>query len=332
MNFASRVLSGVAIAASLVVISDAANDSAMASEPVQQSPAWALALEAAPDSRVIADPEIRKRIAATGLPWRVRDLTCGIEMLLIPPGTFVMGASDGDADATASEKPAHEVVISRPFYLSRNEVTQEQWLKAMPENPSRFQQSTFQADAEFEREAEIAKLVATGITRREAQEKLGPARTNFDSTAKWPVESMTEAELQAFLAKTSLQLPSEAQWEYACRAGTTTPTYGALEVIAWCGANSEDHPHLVGTMASNAFGMHDMLGNVWEWCGDYFDADAYSKAGASVSDPKGPTSGNSRVLRGGNWLSLPRVCRASARIEAAPGSPAYGFRVAREAR
>ncbi len=290
---------------------------------------WATVLDAAPDPTVIADPAIRLRIAATGLPWRVREASCGIEMLLVPAGTFTMGASAGDMDAVVAEQPAHEVTITKPFYLSRTEVTQQQWVKAMKSNPSRFQESTFRTIAVESREAELQTLLLEGFTRREAQRKLGAERAIIDDTTNFPVDSMSLADLKVFLQKSNLQLPTEAQWEYACRAGSKSPTYGPLDAIAWCGPNSHEHTHPVGTLAANAFGLHDMLGNVWEWCSDRFAVDSFVASKAGVVDPTGPSSGEASVVRGGNWLSLPKTCRSSYRIGAASGVPAYGFRVAR---
>ncbi len=295
----------------------------------QTAQTWFVVLDVAPDPAVITDASIRERIVATGWPWRVRDIESGIEMLLVPPGKFMMGASVGDADATAAEQPAHEVTISKPFYLSRSEVTQDQWMKMMGSNPSRFQPSEFIAEATAIREKQILEITNTGLTRQEAEQKLGPLQVQFGATANWPVESMTQEELQSFMQKTSLQLPTEAQWEYACRAGTTSVTYGSLDTIAWCGANSQEHTHPVATKVANAFGMHDMLGNVWEWCQDYYSADLYSADKGGITDPTGPASGARKVVRGGNWLSLPKTCRASYRIAGAEGHPAYGLRVAR---
>lgn len=295
----------------------------------QAASTWNVVLDVAPDPAVITDASIRERIVATGSPWRVRDIESGVEMLLIPPGKFMMGASIGDADATTAEQPAHEVTISKPFYLSRTEVTQDQWMKVMGANPSRFQPSEFLAEATATREKQILDITNTGLTRQEAEQKLGPMQAQFGTTVNWPVESMTEEELQSFLKKTSLQLPTEAQWEFACRAGTTSATNGSLDTIAWCGANSQDVTHPVATKNGNAFGMHDMLGNVWEWCSDYYSADSYAAVKSGVTDPTGPASGAQKVVRGGNWLSLPKTCRASYRIAAASGYPAYGFRVAR---
>ena len=295
----------------------------------QSASTWNVVLDVAPDPAVITDASIRERIVAPGSPWRVRDIESGVEMLLIPPGKFMMGASVGDADATAAEQPTHEVMISKPFYLSRTEVTQDQWIKMMGANPSRFQPSEFLAAATATREKQIVEITNTGLTRQEAEQKLGPMQMQFASTANWPVESMTQEELQSFLEKTHLQLPTEAQWEYACRAGTNSVTYGSLDTIAWCGANSQEHTHPVATKVANAFGMHDMLGNVWEWCRDSYSADSYVAGKGGITDPSGLASGAQKVIRGGNWLSLPKTCRASYRIASAAGHPAYGFRVAR---
>lgn len=295
----------------------------------QSASTWNVVLDVAPDPAVITDASIRERIVATGSPWRVRDIESGIEMLLIPPGKFMMGASIGDADATAAEQPAHEVMISKPFYLSRTEVTQDQWMKMMGANPSRFQPSEFLAAATATREKQIVEITNTGLTRQEAEQKLGPMQVPFAATANWPVESMTQEQLQSFLQKTHLQLPTEAQWEYACRAGTTSVTYSSLDTIAWCGANSQEHTHPVATKVANGFGMYDMLGNVWEWCRDSYSADSYVAGKGGITDPSGLASGAQKVIRGGNWLSLPKTCRASYRIASAAGHPAYGFRVAR---
>lgn len=318
MSQSSRAV-GIAIAsfASLVCVAG------------QTAQTWNVVLDVAPDPAVITDASIRDRIVATGSPWRVRDIESGIEMLLIPPGKFMMGASVGDAEATAAEQPAHEVTISKPFYLSRTEVTQDQWMKMMGANPSRFQPSEFLAAETATREVQITEITNTGLTRQEAEQKFGPIQVPFAATANWPVESMTQEELQSFLQKTHLQLPTEAQWEYACRAGTTSVTYGSLDTIAWCGANSQEHTHPVATKVANAFGMHDMLGNVWEWCSDFYSADSYAAGKSGTTDPTGPASGAQKVVRGGNWLSLPKTCRASYRIAGAVGHPAYGLRVAR---
>lgn len=117
-------------------------------------------------------------------------------------------------------------------------------------------------------------------------------------------------------AATGYRLPTEAEWEYACRAGTSGPRYGGLDAIAWYDANAADGPHPVGGKAANAWGLHDMLGNVWDWCWDHYDPDVY---------------GEYRVLRGGGWADAHWSCRASVRRRSHPRLRLddVGFRVAR---
>ena len=249
-------------------------------------------LEQNPDPKVVTDADFFKRIMETKLPWRVKDIATGIEMLLVPPGTFMMGASPGDTQASDDEKPAHEVTITKAFYLGRTEVTQAQWFKVMDTNPSKFRGESL------------------------------------------PVDSVSWNDISVFLKKTSggLQLPTEAEWEYACRAGTKGATYGDLDLIAWRQGTAGGTTHAVGKLQSNALGIYDTLGNVWEWCQDWYGA--YSSG--AQTNPTGPTTGDVRLLRGGIWGDHPSGCRASGRRGSSPdgiGSDVYGlsvgFRVAR---
>ncbi len=243
-------------------------------------------LEQNPDPKVVTDADFFKRIMETKLPWRVKDKATGIEMLLVPPGTFMMGASPGDTQAGDGEKPAHEVTITNAFYLGRTEVTQAQWFKVMDTNPSKF---------------------------------LGDESL--------PVDSVSWVDCQQFCAKTGMKLPTEAQWEYACRAGTTGATYGDLDLIAWHYGNAGCETHAVGQLQPNALGFFDMLGNVWEWCEDW---DGPYSSG-SVTNPTGPTTGLYRLLRGGGWDYSSDNCRASRRGNVNPlGAGNYvGFRAVR---
>ncbi len=299
MKIVSRIVLGVVLAMSIGF-----------ARAQQQTPlAWAQTLEALPSAAVITDEAIRARIEATGLPWRVRDRASGIEMLLVPPGSCAVAAiaSSGDAVAVA----ACEIKIAAPFYIGRTEITQAQWTHLMGNNPSAFQRGAIQALADEKREVKIKALMAGGYTRREASAQVASVEVEAIDTSNWPVDSLSPDEIQSFLRKNELRLPTEAEWEYACRATTTGERYGELDAVAWCGANASEHPHDVATKRANAFGLHDMLGNVWEWCSDSFIA------------------GESQALRGGNWLSLPVACRATARVGSAVGRPAYGVRVAR---
>jgi formylglycine-generating enzyme required for sulfatase activity len=265
-------------------------------------PAWATLIEALPDPAVVTDPALRTAIAATGLAWRVRDTGTGIEMLLVPQGTFQMGCSQRSDSfpCVEWELPVHAVTITKPFYLGRHEVTQQQWAASMGSNPSTFQ-----------------------------------GRVDSD----WrPVETVSWNAVQPYLAATNMRLPTEAEWEYACRAGTTTAFSNGsnddstIGSIAWwgscCGGNSGGETRPVGTKPGNALGLNDMLGNVWEWVSDWF---ANYPADAQV-DPLGPTSGQLKPLRGGSWADDTHYVHSSYRYEAAAPYNAYpqaGFRVAR---
>jgi len=262
-------------------------------------------LEFAPDPVVITDPEWRSRITATGLPWRIRDNASQIEMLLVPPGTFMMGCSPSDQSGCYSdENPIHEVTLTQSFYLGRYEVTQAQWTAVMGSNPS-YHQGAFYPNSE---------------TR--------------------PVERVSWNMIQGFETATGLRLPTEAEWEYACRAGTTTafnlPPNGTddenqLDLVAWYFSNSGFETHGVGGKIANNLGLHDMHGNVYEWCEDWY-GDSYYAVSPSV-DPPGPSGGNYRVLRGYSWISWSDQCRASQREGVFPPNDTaagyLGFRAAR---
>ncbi len=131
------------------------------------------------------------------------------------------------------------------------------------------------------------------------------------------------------LEKTGLALPTEGEWEYACRAGDDSPRYGELEEIAWFRGNAQSHPHVVGSKAPNGFGLHDMLGNVWEWTSTWYEPDTYSLCTAGVDADFGPPGSLHMVLRGGSWYDADVRARASARYRAAwPFEAGHvGFRV-----
>jgi len=295
---------------------------------------WAQVLEQSPDPNVVTDADLLKRIVDTKLPWRVRDKKSGIEMLLVPPGKFVMGMSPGDEEGVELEKaiakeiteyadcerPAHDVTITKAFYLGKTEVTQEQWVKVMQSNPSKFQESAIQKD------------IDAGLTKQEAQAKVGLDLPNTLLTARNPVEQVSWDDCQKFCAATGLRLPTEAEWEYACRAGVRKPRYGELAEIAWFRDNSDQTSHPVGKKLPNALGFYDTLGNVLEWCNDKFQCDYYKDCIDGVVDPKGSSSSPDRVLRGGSWFNPSIICRASIRVGIPPvfyNSDDIGFRPAR---
>ena len=273
-------------------------------------PAWATLLEATPNPAVVTDANLRAAIVASGFAWRVRDNASNIEMLLVPSGTFTMGCSASTSSGCYSdETPLHQVTLSA-FYMGRYEVTQAQWLGVMGSNPSYF-------------------VSASG----------------YSSDTTKPVERVSWYMIQDFNSVTGLRLLTEAEWEYAYRAGTTTAfhSYPAQPTgfnnnafvgnISWY-SNAGNQTHAVGGKFANALGLHDMSGNVWEWCQDWYGL--YSSG--SVTNPTGPGTGKSRLLRGGAWdVYSNGGGRASDRDGKTPdytgysGGTAYtvGFRVAR---
>ena len=251
---------------------------------------WCTVLEQAPNAAIVTDSAVRARIVASGFPWRVRDHASGIEMLLVPSGNFLMGASPEDTDATAEENPFHEVTLSHAYYLGVTEVTQIQWLATMGNNPSYF-------------------------------------KDEADSSTR-PVERISWNDIQKFNTASGLRLPTEAEWEYACRGGIPTSRYGVLTDIAWTNQNNNpEGTKAVRTKMPNAYGFYDMLGNVWEW-----NQDLYGEYSAeNVTDPTGSGVGSTHVVRGSAWNDISEVCRASRRLGIAPDTQneGGGFRVAR---
>jgi formylglycine-generating enzyme required for sulfatase activity len=261
-------------------------------------PSWATLVEAMPDPAVVTDVTLRAAISASGLAWRVRDTATQMEMLLVPQGTFTMGCTASiDWLCTFSENPTHSVTLTQAFYMGRYEVTQGQWVAKIGSNPSYF--------------------------------------AGQSDSANRPVERVSWNTIQGYLSATGMRLPSEAEWEYACRAGTTTAFNNGssddatVGNIAWYNGNSGNQTHAVGGKAANALGLHDMAGNVWEWVNDWYDGSYYSVSPST--NPLGPVSGTSRVLRGGSWYGVTDRVRSSCRNGTAPGNSYdnVGFRVAR---
>jgi formylglycine-generating enzyme required for sulfatase activity len=271
---------------------------------------WATVLEFDPNPAVVTDPSLRAAMAATGLPWRVVDTATQIEMLLVPPGTFNMGCSAPSATACVSgESPVHAVTITEPYYLGRYEVTQAQWTAAMGSNPSSFQTAS-------------TEVPAAQVPNR-------------------PVELVSWIRIQSFLAATGMRFPTEAEWEFAYRAGTTTAFHSMpgfpsgtddeaqVGSIAWFTSNSSSQTRPVGQKAANALGLHDMSGNVLELVYDWRDLSYY--ASSPSTNPLGPLSGAFRTARGGSYSWASGALRASLRQGVGP-SGAFtniGFRVAR---
>jgi formylglycine-generating enzyme required for sulfatase activity len=206
----------------------------------------------------------------------------------IPAGSFDMGSN---AKTSFDQQPIHRVIISRAFELQTTEVTQAQWRAVMGNNPSHFQ-----AD----------NLPVEQVSWDDAQEFI--RRLNALDMAK------------------GYRLPTEAEWEYACRAGTTGPGFD-LSDVAWWHANSEDRTHPVGQRRPNAWGLYDMLGNVWELCADWKD----SYPAGPVTDPTGPAGGYYKVSRGGSWFDVASGANPTFRSVPAPDyrGNSLGFRLAR---
>ena len=226
----------------------------------------------------------------------------GMKFVWVPPGTFMMGSPSDEKDRHPNEI-RHKVTLSRSLYMGVHLVTQEQWLAVMGNSPS-----------------------------------------SFKGHHNLPVETVSWDDCQRFITKLretdkrAYRLPTEAEWEYCCRAGTTTPFHFG-ETLSTDQANyngnftygdgkkgdyrEETTP--VGRFPANAWGLHDMHGNVFQWCQDWYGDGPPN----DVLDPHGPDKGDYRVLRGGSWFSLPRYCRSASRLRVAPGyrDSLCGFRL-----
>jgi formylglycine-generating enzyme required for sulfatase activity/tetratricopeptide (TPR) repeat protein len=228
---------------------------------------------------------------------------------VVPAGRFLMGSPEGENGRCSDEGPQHEVVISRPFLLGVAPVTQTEWQAVMGANPS----SHKGGDRPVEN---VSWLDAVAFCNR-LSEQVGLR----------PVYRISGTDVAWDRAADGFRLPTEAEWEYACRAGTTGARYGEIDAIAWYSANSGGETHPVRQMRPNAWGLHDMLGNVWEWVWDW-KAD-YSSG--TVTDPVGPATGSFRVPRGGSWNFEARCVRVAYRFANDPGyrSSNLGFRLSR---
>ena len=208
-----------------------------------------------------------------------------------PPGTFMMGSPESEKERDDVETQ-HIVTLTKGFWMMETQVTQKQWEAVMGDNPSYFKGDDL------------------------------------------PVEQVSWFDCQEFCKKCSelglpVQLPTEAQWEYACRAGTTGAYAGNLDEMAWYWGNcyKTETTNPVGKKTPNAWGLYDMHGNVWEWCQDWYGP----YPGGSVTDPTGPSIGSYRIYRGGSWEFNAGSCRSACRLFFFPADRRVhlGFRVVR---
>jgi len=245
-----------------------------------------------------------------------------MQLVRIPAGNFVMGSATTDPGARDDEIPQHAVHISKPFYMGVHEVTQKQYVDIMDSNPSSFQRSGLLKDAPADIDANqhpvdnVTWYAAVEFCRRLSQR---------------PEEAK---------AGRVYRLPTEAEWEYACRAGSSTTFHYGDSLSSQQANFNGKHPFgdansavflnrttAVGSYKPNKFGLFDMHGNLHEWCLDRFSRDYYSVS--SQQDPQGPKYGNSRVIRGGDWYSDGRDCRSAFRYADIPDGRFYalGMRV-----
>ncbi len=223
-----------------------------------------------------------------------------LQFQYIPAGSFLMGSPEDESGRDRDEGPVHYVILSQPFYLCAHEVTQALWVFVMHENPATFR--------------------------------------SLPENEQLPVETVSWNACQVFIhrlgdiAEGQFRLPTEAEWEYACRAGTTSRFYWpedegewVIHRFAWVNSRSFAMPHPVGEKMPNAWGLYDMSGNVWEWCSDWYAP--YSEQ--SQVDPAGPYKGKNKVFRGGSWYDLPNSNRSANRHRHGrdKGYPAIGLRL-----
>lgn len=256
--------------------------------------------------------------AAAQQPKQVTN-SLGMKFKLIPEGVFIMG-SPASEDGSEDDERQYEATITEPFYIGIFEVTQAQYARVMGNNPS-----FFQGDKLADRHPKTGRIV------------------NEVNTWSYPVDQVSWADAMDFCKRLSssadekragreYRLPTEAQWEYACRAGTNT-AFGfaedtkTMDEYAWFAGTSEGKTHPIGLKKPNAWGLYDMHGNVREWCMDWYGD--YPRR--PTVDPMGPTKGGLRVLRGGSWGEPAQNCRCASRDSYLPTSRfndnGAGFRV-----
>jgi formylglycine-generating enzyme required for sulfatase activity len=266
--------------------------------------------------RIEEDSAIRKQVSLEeGSDFLSYTTETNIEMIAVKGGTFQMGSNYGENE----EKPVHQVKIN-DFYISKYEITQKQWKAVMGNNPSHFNGN----DRPVENISWYTAVVY--CNKKSDMEELEKCYSGRGDNIKCD------------FSKNGYRLPTEAEWEYAARGGIESDNanyrYAGsnnLDEVAWYRDNSGDKTHPVGQKQPNELGIYDTSGNVWEWCNDWSDEDYYGYS--PVSNPKGPSNGSYRVLRGGSWNIVDYRCRISVRGMTLPSFSGsnVGFRIARSA-
>ncbi|MEE2994180.1 MAG: formylglycine-generating enzyme family protein [Gemmatimonadota bacterium] len=235
-------------------------------------------------------------------PDSVIENSIGMKFAYIPAGEFQMGSDRGEED----EQPRHGVRITQSFYLGIYEVTQAQWERVMGTTLS-----------------EHHKTQDQNLPLNE----IGPDHPMY--FVSWDDTQAFIERLNALEGKAVYRLPTEAEWEYACRARTQEAYAGNIDQMAWYAGTSENKIHPVGRLQPNEWGLYDMHGNVWEWCHDWLDRNYYKKG--QNTDPQGGPPGERRIIRGGGWYNDADACRSAYRSYTSPGrgGPHLGFRVVR---
>lgn len=210
-----------------------------------------------------------------------RNLKDNLLYVWVPPGTFIMGCSEGDKECFSEELPSHHVTISKGFWIGQTEVTIGAY--------KRF----------------------AGISKAGAGEPSRASSKSVESEDTMPVVVVTWDEARDYCSWAGARLPTEAEWEYAARGGSKEARYAELDQVAWYQKNSGNRTHPVSQLRPNGFGLFDVLGNAWEWVNDWYDGNYYSKS--PELDPRGPDAGTMHVLRGGSWMNTANLMRLSDR-------------------
>lgn len=264
------------------------------------------------------------------------DLGDGVTMTLaaIASGTFTMGRPSDEPGRWAGDWLPHQVTLSKGFYMGTTEVTQAQWLKVMSSWPGTAPSSSYGVGDTYPAYY-ISWYDAVRFCNKLSTDKgLSPCYTDSGgSTTIDDVDTVT-----CSTTANGYRLPTEAEWEYACRAGTTTSfSWGTSNEVSvmglycWYNQNSGSKSHPVGEKLPNAWGLYDMSGNLMEWCSDWEDLSEDLSARGDQTDPRGPVSGSGRVLRGGRWGGWWASCRSAYRSLGGPShrSSYRGFRLVR---